>query len=74
MAMVARANQRQGRIGGHICTFACSATLYEIGFNHFFRGPKRDGLPGDLVFFQGHAAPGMYARAFLEGRSTKTTS
>jgi pyruvate dehydrogenase E1 component len=69
MAMVARANRDKAAPGGHISTFASSATLYEIGFNHFFRAPKREeGFPGDLVFYQGHAAPGMYARAFLEGR------
>jgi pyruvate dehydrogenase E1 component len=69
MAMVVRANRDKAAPGGHISTFASSATLYEIGFNHFFRAPKReDGFPGDLVFYQGHAAPGMYARAFLEGR------
>src|SRR6266704_6212489 len=69
MAMVARANRDKAAPGGHISTFASSATLYEIGFNHFFRAPKRESqFPGDLVFYQGHAAPGMYARAFLEGR------
>ena len=52
---------------GHLATFASSPPLYEVGFNHFFRG-KDDGLPGDHVYFQGHAAPGIYARAFLEGR------
>jgi len=65
--MVVRANKRAEGIGGHLSTFASSASLYEIGFNHFFRG-KDDGLPGDHVYFQGHAAPGVYARAFLEGR------
>jgi pyruvate dehydrogenase E1 component len=70
MAMVVRANKNSDGIGGHISTFASSATLYEVGFNHFFRGPNHaDG--GDLVFFQGHASPGMYARAFLEGRLTQ---
>jgi len=67
MAMVVRANREHSGIGGHISTFASSATLYEIGFNHFFRA-KTAGHPGDLVYFQGHAAPGVYARAFLEGR------
>ncbi|BBO91121.1 pyruvate dehydrogenase (acetyl-transferring), homodimeric type [Desulfosarcina ovata] len=67
MAMVVRANRQHAGIGGHISTFASSATLYEVGFNHFFRA-KSAGHPGDIVFFQGHAAPGIYARAFLEGR------
>jgi pyruvate dehydrogenase E1 component len=71
MAMVVRANKESDGIGGHISTFASSATLYEVGFNHFFRGPDHaDG--GDLVFFQGHASPGMYARAYLEGRLSQT--
>ena len=68
--MVTRANQESEGIGGHLSTFASSASLYEIGFNHFFRG-KDDGLPGDHVYIQGHAAPGIYARAFLEGRLTE---
>jgi pyruvate dehydrogenase E1 component len=67
MAMVVRANKRSPGIGGHISTFASVATLFEVGFNHFFRG-KGDGWDGDLVYFQGHASPGIYARAFLEGR------
>ncbi len=67
MAMVAQANAKEGTLGGHISTFASSATLYEIGFNHFFRGPDHPG-GGDQVYFQGHASPGMYSRAFLEGR------
>jgi len=67
MAMVVRANRESSGIGGHISTYASAATLYEIGFNHFFRG-KTENHPGDLVYFQGHAAPGIYARAFLEGR------
>ena len=67
LAMVVRANRADGSIGGHISTFASSATLYEVGFNHFFR--KRNGnQDGDLLFIQGHAAPGIYARAYLEGR------
>ncbi len=66
-AMVIRANQEADGIGGHLSTFASSATLYEVGFNHFFRG-KADGTPGDHIYFQGHATPGVYARAFLEGR------
>jgi pyruvate dehydrogenase E1 component len=65
--MVVRANHVADGIGGHLATFASSASLYEVGFNHFFRG-KAGGQPGDQVFFQGHAAPGIYARAFLEGR------
>ncbi|HYD10981.1 MAG TPA: pyruvate dehydrogenase (acetyl-transferring), homodimeric type, partial [Acidimicrobiales bacterium] len=66
-AMVVRANKHHEGIGGHLATYASSAALYEVGFNHFYRG-KDDGLPGDQVFFQGHGAPGVYARAFLEGR------
>jgi len=69
-AMVVRANKKAEGIGGHLATFASSASLYEVGFNHFFRG-KADGTPGDHVYFQGHAAPGIYARAFLEGRLTE---
>ncbi|HKX74351.1 MAG TPA: pyruvate dehydrogenase (acetyl-transferring), homodimeric type [Acidimicrobiia bacterium] len=65
--MVVKANHREKGIGGHLSTFASSATLYEVGFNHFFRG-KDNGFPGDHVYFQGHAAPGMYARSFLERR------
>ncbi|MBI4866951.1 MAG: pyruvate dehydrogenase (acetyl-transferring), homodimeric type [Candidatus Wallbacteria bacterium] len=65
--MVSRANQRYPGIGGHISTYASSASLYEVGFNHFFRGKDADGI-GDQISFQGHAAPGVYARAFLEGR------
>lgn len=67
MAMVVRANKQEDGIGGHISTYASAATLYEIGFNHFFRGPDAPG-GGDLIYFQGHASPGIYARAFLEGR------
>ncbi len=73
MAMVVRANKAKddagGGVGGHISTFASSATLYEVAQNHFFRG-KDHASGGDLVYFQGHASPGMYARAFLEGRLT----
>lgn len=65
--MVVRANAAADGIGGHLSTFASSAALYEVGFNHFFRG-KADGRPGDHVYIQGHAAPGIYARAFLEHR------
>src|SRR5206468_7024299 len=68
--MVTRANMGYDGIGGHISTYASSATLYEVGFNHFFRG-KDDGSAGDQIYFQGHAAPGIYARAFLEGRLTE---
>ena len=67
MAMVVRANRLESGIGGHISTYASAATLYEIGFNHFFRG-KDHPEGGDQIFFQGHASPGIYARAFLEGR------
>ena len=67
MAMVTRANKEADGIGGHISTFASAATLYEVGQNHFFKAPNGD-FSGDQVFFQGHASPGMYARAFLEGR------
>ncbi len=67
MAMVVRANREEEGIGGHISSYASSATLYEVGFNHFFRAPTADH-PGDLVYFQGHTSPGIYARAFLEGR------
>lgn len=68
MAMVVRANKRFEGIGGHISTFASSATLYEVGFNHFFRGRGESGYDGDMIYFQGHASPGPYSRAFLEGR------
>ncbi len=67
MAMVVRANRRASGIGGHISTYASCATLFEVGFNHFFRAAT-EGHPGDIVYFQGHASPGVYARAFLEGR------
>src|SRR5918995_7228374 len=67
MAMVVRANRVEDGIGGHISTFASSATLYEVAFNHFFRG-RENGNEGDAVYFQGHGSPGIYARAFVEGR------
>ncbi len=67
MAMVVQANRDRDGIGGHIASFASSATLYEVGFNHFWHAPSEDH-GGDLVFIQGHSAPGVYARAFLEGR------
>ncbi len=69
MAMVVKANKMESGIGGHISTYASAATLYEIGFNHFFRG-KGEDYGGDQIYFQGHASPGIYARAFLEGRLT----
>ena len=70
-AMVVRANKRDPSLGGHIGTFASAATLYDVGMNHFWRA-KNNKFGGDLIYFQGHSAPGMYARAFLEGRiSTK---
>jgi pyruvate dehydrogenase E1 component len=69
--MVVKANKHADGIGGHLSTFASSAALYDVGFNHFFQG-KDDGLAGDHVYFQGHAAPGIYARAFLEGRLDET--
>jgi pyruvate dehydrogenase E1 component len=67
LAMVVRANRMEHNIGGHISTYASAATLYEVGFNHFFRA-RSDQFEGDTVYFQGHAAPGIYSRAFLEGR------
>src|ERR1051326_6540405 len=70
VAMVLRANLRAPGIGGHLATYASAATLYEVGFNHLFRGKDAAGM-GDQIFFQGHAAPGIYARAFLEGRLTE---
>ena len=70
MSMVVRANREQEGIGGHISTYASAATLYEVGFNHFFRARGEDH-DGDIVYFQGHASPGIYARAFLEGRLSK---
>src|SRR5262245_24976145 len=67
VAMVLRANNQFSGIGGHLATYASAATLYEVGFNHFFKGKDGEGS-GDQIFYQGHAAPGIYARAFLEGR------
>ena len=64
MAMVVRANRKNHGIGGHISSYASSATLYEVGFNHFFQGPDKNG--GDIIFFQGHCSPGIYSRSFLE--------
>ncbi|HVT59468.1 MAG TPA: pyruvate dehydrogenase (acetyl-transferring), homodimeric type [Thermoanaerobaculia bacterium] len=71
MAMVVRANKKYPGLGGHISTFASAATLYQVGFHHFFRGRGEGGFHGDLVYFQGHASPGIYAHAFLEGRITQ---
>ncbi len=68
--MVSRANRPEIGVGGHIATYASAASLYEVGFNHFFRGKDAPGGSGDQVFFQGHASPGVYARAYLEGRLT----
>ena len=70
MAMVVRANRDFDGVGGHISTYASAATLYETGFNHFFHGRTEDHT-GDMVYFQGHASPGIYARAYLEGRLTE---
>jgi pyruvate dehydrogenase E1 component len=70
MAMVVKANRVSSELGGHIATFASAATLYDVGFNHFWRAPSHEH-GGDLVFVQGHSAPGMYARSFLEGRLTQ---
>src|SRR5258708_10704160 len=69
-AMVLRANHDFAGIGGHLATYASAASLYEVGFNHFCRG-KDDGKAGDQIFFEGHASPGIYARAYLEGRLTE---
>jgi pyruvate dehydrogenase E1 component len=70
MAMVVRANRDFSGIGGHISTYASAATLYEVGFNHFWRGYDNDS-PADIVYFQGHAVPGIYARSFVEGRISR---
>jgi|TARA_R100001509_G_scaffold158693_1_gene124208 pyruvate dehydrogenase E1 component len=70
LAMVMRANDNNEGLGGHISSFSSSATLYDVGYNYFFRGSE-NGHPGDLVFYQGHSAPGMYARSYLEGRLTE---
>src|SRR5471030_43335 len=67
LAMVVRANRAHPELGGHIASYASAADLFEVGFNHFFRA----GQSGDLVYFQPHSAPGVYARAFLEGRLTE---
>ena len=68
MAMVVRANRQASGIGGHISTYASAANLYEVGYNHFFRGRGESGYDGDQIYIQGHASPGTYSRAFLEGR------
>ncbi len=70
MAMVVRANKESSELGGHVASFASAATLYDVGFNHFFRAPSAT-FGGDLLFLQGHSSPGFYARAFLEGRITE---
>ena len=70
MVMVVRANRFASELGGHIASFASSASLYEVGFNHFYKG-SASGHEGDLIFFQGHSSPGIYSRAFLEGRLTE---
>ncbi|MBV8245437.1 MAG: pyruvate dehydrogenase (acetyl-transferring), homodimeric type [Candidatus Eremiobacteraeota bacterium] len=70
MAMVVKANEHSSELGGHVASFASSATLYDVGQNHFFHAPS-ETHGGDLVFFQGHSSPGIYARAFLEGRITE---
>ena len=70
MAMVVQANRKEGDLGGHISSFASSATLYDVGFNHFFHAPGKDHA-GDMLFIQGHSAPGIYARAFLTDRITE---
>ncbi len=69
MAMVLRANRKSTELGGHIASFASSATLYDVGFNHFWHA-RSDEHGGDLIYIQGHSAPGIYARAYLEGRLT----
>ena len=71
VAMVAQANKVSSEYGGHLASYASSATLYEVGFNHFWRG-QSDKHPGDMIFMQGHSSPGVYARAFLEGRLSES--
>ena len=68
--MVLQANKESSELGGHIASFQSAATLYEVGFNHFWHAPT-DDHGGDLVYIQGHSSPGIYARAFLEGRLTE---
>ena len=72
LAMVVRANHAHGELGGHIASYACAADLFEVGFHHFFRAAG--GGRGDLVYFQPHSSPGVYARAFLEGRCRENAS
>ncbi len=71
MATVVCANRKPGDLGGHIASFASSATLHDVGFNHFWRAPSPQH-PGDLLYIQGHSSPGIYARAFLEGRISES--
>ena len=73
MAMVHRQNKKDPGIGGHISTYSSLATLLEVGFNHFFHASYGD-QPGDLIYFQGHASPGVYSRAFLEGRLSEAAA
>ncbi len=70
VAMVVKANHKPSKPGGHLASYQSSAMLYEVGFNHFWRAPQ-DGLPGDMVYFQGHSSPGVYSRAFVEGRLSR---
>jgi len=70
MALVVRANKASSELGGHVASYASSATLYDVGFNHFWRAPS-ESFGGDMIFFQGHSSPGIYARAYLEGRITE---
>jgi pyruvate dehydrogenase E1 component len=70
LAIVLRANKESSELGGHIASYQSAATLYDVGYNHFWRGPT-DGRPGDSIYFQGHSSPGFYARAYLEGRLTE---
>ena len=70
MAMVVQANRQSSEYGGHIASYASAATLYEVGFNHFWRA-ESEQHPGDMVYMQGHSSPGIYARAYLEGRLPK---
>src|SRR5689334_1388392 len=70
MAMVVHANRQSSEYGGHIASYASSATMYEVGFNHFWRAPTEQH-PGDMIYIQGHVSPGIYARAYLEGRLTE---
>jgi pyruvate dehydrogenase E1 component len=69
LAIVLRANKESSELGGHIASYQSAATLYDVGYNHFWHGPV-DGRPGDSIYFQGHSSPGFYARAYLEGRLT----